>query len=138
MAAMLLLWVVGWGLGFGGLAEIFVDPDGETLDLWPAELAVPGFIGGVLFALLLRIVEGNRPFSEVQLVRYAIYGVVTGLALGALSATTGGPIPLSMSALEMMGLALGLGLVGAIGCAVFFRLLAWRANPPARSHGLNV
>ena len=123
---IVLLWVVGWGLGFGGLAEIFVDPNGETHDIWPAEMALPGFISGILFALLIRIGEGRRHFAEVSLARYAVWGVVAGLAIGTLSASTGGPIPLSMTAAEMVGLATGLCLVAAIGSAVFFRLLVWK------------
>ena len=124
-----LLWVVGWGLGFGGLAELLVDPDGETLDVWLAEMVLPGFIAGVVFAVLVRIGEGRRNFAEVSLVRYTVWGLATGLVLGVLSASTGGPIPLEMSAAEMMGLATGLCLVAAVGSAVFFRLLVWRQNP---------
>src|SRR5688572_1236022 len=120
---MILLWTVGWGLGFGGLAEVFVDPDGEIQDIWPAEMAIPGFVGGVVFGGLLRIGEGGRRFDEVPLARFTIWGVMTGLVLGVLSASTGGPIPLSLTAAEMIGLATTLGAVAAIGSAVFFRLL---------------
>ena len=121
---MILLWVVGWGLGFGGLAEMFVDPDGETLDLWPAEMAIPGFVAGVLFAATLWIAEGRRRFDQVPLTRFTAWGVVTGLVLGVLSTTTDGPIPLSLTSIEMLGLSTGLCAVAAIGSAVFFRLLA--------------
>lgn len=121
---MILIWPVGWGLGFGGPAELFVDPDGETLDIWPAEMAIPGFIGGILFAALVRIAEGRRHFDQVSLARATILGVVTGLVLGILSSATGGPIPLSLTATEMIGLATALGAVAGFGTAVFFRLLA--------------
>ena len=30
---MILLWTVGWGLGFGGLIELFVDPSGDIVDI---------------------------------------------------------------------------------------------------------
>ena len=66
---MILLWVVGWGLGFGGLIEAFLDPDGKVLDVWPTALAVPGFIGGVVFAALLAIAERRRSFDQVSLAR---------------------------------------------------------------------
>ncbi|MGE0058677.1 MAG: hypothetical protein AB7P33_10540 [Dehalococcoidia bacterium] len=130
---MVLLWVVGWGLGFGGLAELLIDPDGETLDIWPAEMAIPGLVGAVVFALLLRVSEGNRHFDEVPLARFTGWGVLTGLVLAALSITTEGPIPLSLTALEMIGLATGLGAVAAFGSAVFFRLLAASPAVAART-----
>ena len=125
---VVLIWTVGWGLGFGGLAELLVDPSGEILDIWPAEMAIPGFIGGLVFAGLLRLLEGQRRFDEVSLARFTIWGVVTGLVLGVLSTATGGPIPLSLTAAEMIGLATGLGAVAGIGSAVFFQLVGqWPA-----------
>ena len=41
---IIVLWVIGWGLGFGGIMEL-IDPDGKVHDVWPTVLAVPGFIG---------------------------------------------------------------------------------------------
>jgi len=46
MVLMVVTWIVGWSLGFGGLAELLVDPHGETPDIWPAEMAIPGFVSG--------------------------------------------------------------------------------------------
>jgi peptidoglycan/LPS O-acetylase OafA/YrhL len=122
----IVLWVVGWALGFGGLAEMFVDPDGETLDVWPAEMAIPGFFAGLMFAALLLLVEGRRRFDEVPLIRFTIWGGVTGLTLGVVSITTDGPIPLSLTSAEMLSLATALCVVAAIGTSVFFRLLVRR------------
>ncbi len=124
-AFVVLLWVVGWGLGFGGLAELLIDPDGETHDIWLAELAIPGFVGGILFAAALLTIERRR-FDEVPLVRFTCWGIASGAVLGALSQTTGGPIPLSLTTLEMMGLASGLGAVAGFGTGVFFRLITHR------------
>lgn len=126
---LIATWTVGWGLGFGGLAELFVDPDGEILDLWPAEMAVPGFVGGTVFAGLLWLGEGRRHFYEVSLARFIIWGVAAGLVLGVLSIATGGPIPLLLTAAEMIGIATALGAVAAIGSAVFFRLLTRGPTP---------
>jgi len=47
---MVALWVIGWGFGFGGIMEL-VDPDGKIQDVWPTLLAVPGFIGGIVFSV---------------------------------------------------------------------------------------
>jgi hypothetical protein len=126
--SLILLWTVGWGLGFGGLAEVFVDPSGDVLDLWPMEMAIPGFIGGAVFACLLRLGEDRRHFDEVSLARFTLWGVLTGLVVGVLSIATGGPIPLSLTTAELLGVATTLGAVAAIGSAVFFRLLV-RGRP---------
>jgi hypothetical protein len=120
---MVVLWVIGWGLGFGGIMEL-VDPEGKIQDVWPTLLAIPGFIGGVLFSLLLLIAERRRSFDEISVVRFALWGVVTGLVLGVLTipAEVGDVSP---GAAGMIGIAAVLGVVAAIGSAIFFRLLAW-------------
>jgi hypothetical protein len=125
--AMVLTWTLVWGLGFGGLMELY-DPHGEIGDVWPTALAIPGFLGGVVFSALLWIAEGRRSFDEVPLIRSVMWGVVTGLVLGLLTipAKVGDVSP---GAAGMIGIATGLGAVAAIGSAVFFRLLARRQTP---------
>jgi hypothetical protein len=125
--AMILTWTLGWGLGFGGLMELY-DPDGRIADVWPTALAIPGFVGGVVFSALLRIAERDRSFDEVSFARYAVWGVVTGLVLGVLTipAKVGDVRP---GAAGMIGIAIVLGAVAAIGSAVFFRLIARRQTP---------
>jgi len=123
---MILIWTVGWGLGFGGLMELY-DPAGEIGDVWLTALAIPGFIGGAVFAALIRVAEGRRRFDEVPLVRFATWGVVTGLVLGGLSvAAKVGDV--SPGAAGMTGLAAALSVVAALGSAVFFRLVARRQS----------
>ena len=125
---VVLLWVVGWGLGFGGLIEAFLDPDGKVLDVWPTVLAVPGFIGGVVFAALLAIAERRRSFDQVSLARFTAWGAVTGLVLGVLTipAEVGDVSP---GAAGMIGIATALGTVAGFGSGVFFRLVARRRSP---------
>lgn len=130
--AMILTWTVGWGLGFGGLIEAFVDPSGEIVDIWFTVMAIPGFFGGVLFSALLRIAEGGRGFDQVSLPRIVAWGVVTGVALGGvLVVATRVENVLSLTAAQVVGITTVLGTVAAIGSAVFFRLLARRQTPAA-------
>ena len=119
---MVGLWVVGWGLGFGGIMEL-VDPDGKIQDVWPTLLAVPGFIGGIIFAGLLMLLDRGRAFHEISFGHFAIGGAFTGLVLGLLSipAEIGDVSP---GAAGMVGIGSGLGLVSGIGCWVFCRLAA--------------
>jgi drug/metabolite transporter (DMT)-like permease len=118
-----VLWVIGWGLGFGGIMEI-VDPDGRVQDIWPTVLAIPGLIGGVIFGALLAIAERGRGFDEVSVVRLALWGAVAGVILGVLSipAEVGDVSP---GAAGMIGLGAGVGLIAGLGSGLFFRLLSW-------------
>jgi len=120
---MILTWTVGWGLGFGGLMELY-DPSGRIEDVWPMVLAIPGFIGGVVFSTLFRTAEAPCGFDEVSLGRVATWGVVTGLTLGVLGIALGVGSDAPRSVATMMGVTAGLGTVAAIGSAIFFRLLA--------------
>jgi len=122
--AMILTWTLGWGLGFGGLMELY-DPDGRIGDVWPTALAIPGFIGGIVFSALLRLSEGRRRFDEVSLSRFVTWGAVTGLVLGVLTipAKVGDVSP---GAAGMLGIAIVLSTVAAIGSAVLFRLASRR------------
>ena len=120
---MILLWIVGWGLGFGGIMEL-VDPDGKIQDVWPTLLAVPGLIGGVIFSAGLAIVDRGRGLNEIPLPAFAAAGGVTGFLLGLLSipAEVGDVSP---GGVGMIGIGIMLGLVAGLGTGVFFRLVAW-------------
>ena len=125
---MIGFWVIGWGLGFGGIMEAFVDPDGKIQDVWLTVLAVPGFIGGIVFSGLLWFGEGGRSFDKISLPRFAISGAVTGIVLGLLSilAEVGDVSP---GAVGMIGIGTVLGLVAGFGSGVFFRLISrWLAS----------
>ena len=127
----IVLWVIGWGIGFGGIMEL-VDPDGKVQDVWPTVLAIPGLIGGVIFAAILLITESKRPYVDVSLVRFALLGAAAGLVLGILSipAEVGDVSP---GAAGMIGLGTALGSVAGFGTGVFFRLIGWwRASTVAQ------
>ena len=122
-----LLWIIGWGLGFGGIMEL-IDRDGRVQDVWPTVLAVPGFIGGIIFAGAFLIVERKNSFASVSLVRFALWGAVAGLVHGLLSipAEVG---DISPGAAGMIGLGLVLGTIAGLGTGIFFRLATrWTAK----------
>ena len=51
-----LTWAVGWGLvGFGIeiIHNIWPNPLGSAVDVWPAALAYPAFLGGLVFVVQL-------------------------------------------------------------------------------------
>lgn len=78
-----LVWAIAWAAIGGGVMEGIVDPDGRILDMWPQTLAIPGFVGGVVFSGLLWLTEGRRRFEELSLRRFGVIGGATGALLGA-------------------------------------------------------
>jgi len=73
-----------WGLGgaLAGMLMEFVDPQGLVADIWPAVLAYPAFLGGVVFSVVLGVVARRRRFDELSLPQFAGWGALGGLLLG--------------------------------------------------------
>ena len=92
-----LAWAIG-GIGVGGLIELLdnVAPAAHgftrQVDMWPQTLAIPGFIAGVVFAIVLGIAGGRSRFEELSFQRFAAFGVVAGVLVGALGMSFGAPI----------------------------------------------
>ena len=77
------LWAFAWAL-LAIPMELFIDPRGEIVDIWPMVLAIPGFLAGTVFAVVLAATERQRQFDELSLGRVAAWGTLAGLALGSL------------------------------------------------------
>lgn len=73
-----LTWAAG-GAFIGGLIEAFVDPTGAIVDVWIPSLAIPAFLGGAAFSVVLGIAGRNRRFDELSLPRFAAWGALGGL-----------------------------------------------------------
>ena len=119
---LVFLWVIGWGLGFGGLIEAFIDPDGKIMDIWVTAMVIPGFIGGAVFAAALSLAERRR-FDEVPIIRFAFWGAFTGIVIGGIAFAKG--IELTLTTSKIFAITTILGLIAGIGSAIFFRLVAW-------------
>lgn len=52
------------------------------IDMWIPVLAMPGFLGGVIFSGVLGIVARRRRFDALSLPGMAGWGVVGGVLLG--------------------------------------------------------
>jgi hypothetical protein len=68
-----LTWAAGWAL-VGVLIELFIDPMGSLVDVWPTALAIPGFLGGAVFSAVLQVAESRSRFDELSLPRFAAWG----------------------------------------------------------------
>lgn len=85
-----------WGLLgalIGGFVEFLANLpwfDGlNTVDMWIPVFAIPGFLSGVIFSIVLRIAAGGRKFTELSLPWFAGLGGVAGLLLGAWGLSNG-------------------------------------------------
>ena len=82
-----------WGItGFlaGAVIElihnVWPNPLGAAVDIWPAVLAYPGFLGGVAFSAVLGIAGRRRRFDELSMPRFALWGAVGGLLVSLIPA----------------------------------------------------
>jgi hypothetical protein len=117
-----LTWAAGWAV-FGllvGVTSLLLpglpwDAFFEIFDAPLPALAVPGFVGGALFSVVLGIAARRRRFEQLSLPRFTVWGAVGGLLLSL--------VPVAMVA---AGLATASG--GSIG---LWRLTAIIAGPLA-------
>lgn len=78
---------VTWALVWAPIAVIIgfiVDPDGSLDEMWPLIGAYPGFLGGVLFSILLGVAARHRRLDELSVPRAAAWGALAGLMVGSL------------------------------------------------------
>lgn len=88
---------VGMGLAWGVVGflvgivievvhNIWPNPLGAAVDIWPAALAYPGFLGGVTFSVVLGIAGRHRRFDELSLRGFAAWGALGGLVVSLIPA----------------------------------------------------
>lgn len=87
-------WAAGWaivGLLIGLSSLLFPalpwDAFFDVFDAPLPALAVPGFVGGALFSVVLGIAGRHRRFDELSLPRFAAWGALGGLLLTVVPAT---------------------------------------------------
>ena len=84
-----LTWaIVGFvaGMGIELIHNIWPNPVGSAVDIWPAALAYPGFLGGVAFSVVLGIAGRRSRFDELTLPGVAAWGAVGGLLVSLVPA----------------------------------------------------
>ena len=122
-----LTWAAGWalvgvliglswslGLPMGWFVEVFDAP-------LPA-LAIPGFVGGVLFSTVLRIAGRRRRFDELSLPRFAAWGAVGGLLLSLFPVAAVGTGAASAAVAVAIGTLTLLSAVSASGSLMLARM----------------
>lgn len=128
-----LTWAVGGALvGFGIelVHNIWPNPLGSLLDIWPAALAYPAFVGGLVFSTVLGIAGRRRRFDELSIPRFAAWGAVGGLVVsllpGAMAAT--GLVTLNVSLWQLTAALVGPLTLGSATAAAGSLALARMAE----------
>jgi hypothetical protein len=86
-----LTWALVWAPVAVLIGTTIVDPNDSMDEMWIAVGALPGFIGGVVFSAVLGIAARHRRFEELSIPRFAAWGAVAGLLVGALPLVLGEP-----------------------------------------------
>jgi hypothetical protein len=87
-----LLWAVPWA-AIALLIGMVVDPDESMDEMWFLIGADPGFLGGVIFSIVLAVAERRRSLSELSVKRFGVWGAAAGLVVGVLPFLLGTPSP---------------------------------------------
>lgn len=112
--------------------NVWPNPLGTAVDIWPAVLAYPGFLGGVAFSVVLGIAGRHRRFDELSFPAVAGWGAIGGMlvtlipvAMVVLGLATPS-VPLWKIELALLGpFALG-GAVAASGSLALARMARGR------------
>ncbi|HEX6587842.1 MAG TPA: hypothetical protein VF039_02375 [Longimicrobiales bacterium] len=115
-----LVWAVAWAPVAVAIGLGVIDPDNSMDEMWVAVGAYPGFLAGVVFALL----AGRRRLSELTTGRAALLGALSGLPVGLIpfaigDATTA--VPLWQLAGGFAGSVMALAALSAVASVVVAR-----------------
>lgn len=77
-----LTWALVWAPVAVLIGTKIVDPDDSMDEMWWMVGALPGFLSGVAFSVILGIVARRRRLDELAVARVAGWGALAGLAIG--------------------------------------------------------
>lgn len=124
-AKMGLIWAAAWatvGFAIEFVHNVWPNPLGAMVDIWPAALAGPAFVSGVLFSGLLGVLARRRRFAELSLSGFVVIGCAAGalvsLAPAVIVATGLGSINGPFTIWQVVGpLIAPCAILGAISAA---------------------
>ena len=89
-----MVWAVAWAIAgvLIGVTSVLLPglPWNTFFDVFDAPLpalAIPGFVGGAIFSLVLGVVRRRHRFEELSVPRFAAWGALGGLLLSLVPAT---------------------------------------------------
>lgn len=125
-------WAVIWaipGMAIEAVQDILPSlvPFASKIDMWPQTLAIPGLVGGLLFAALLAGAERRRGFEEMSLARVAVWGAVAGLLVSGIA------YAVDYFPAAAFPYLLALGIAAAVGSVLAFRYVGRWVSAGART-----
>lgn len=79
-----VLWAVAWAPVAVIVGTKIIDPDDSMDEMWFMVGALPGFLSGVVFSLLVSRFARHQKLGELSIARTARWGAMAGAAIGAL------------------------------------------------------
>ena len=133
---MAVMWAAAWG-AVAILIGMFVDPDNSMDEMWVAIGGLPGALAGLVFSVVLGIMERRRTIYGMPLSRVGIWGAATGLLLGLFplavcAALPDNQRPVWLLAVVILGSTMAVSALLAFSSALLFGYRA-RSQAPARS-----
>jgi hypothetical protein len=131
-ALLAVTWAVTWA-PLGVLAGFVMDPNDTLDEPWPALGAYPGFLCGLVFAVVLGIAHRHRSLYQLSPGRAGAWGVLSGLLVMApifsgLLGTPNTEHPLWQVRFGILGAVIALSAVSAVVSALVARMAAKRAG----------
>lgn len=129
-----LMWAVVWA-PVAVVVGLAIDPDGSMDEMWVAAGAYAGFIGGVVFSMILAAATRRRTLGELSIARVAGWGAAAGLLVGSLPLLLGTPaagVPLWALGGAIVGSITVLSAVSAAGSLALARRGDTRKLPAPR------
>lgn len=129
-----LMWAVVWA-PVAVVVGLVIDPDGSMDEMWVAVGAYAGFIGGVVFSMILAAATRRRTLGELSIARVAGWGAAAGLLVGSLPFLLGTPaagVPLWALGGAIVGSITVLSAASAAGSLALARRGDTRKLPPPR------
>ena len=120
-----VMWALVWAPVALLLGILVIDPDNSMDEMWPVVGALPGFVGGVVFSIVLAIAARRRRFDELSVPRFAAWGALAGFIVGMLPFVLGTPtsaVPLWQLALAIVGAITLLCAASAAGSLALARM----------------
>ncbi len=118
-------WLVGAGIEL--VHNIWPNPFGSLVDIWPAVLAFPAFLGGVVFSTVLGIAGRRYRFDELSIPRFAAWGALGGLLASLFPAVMVG-LGLATPNVPLWQITLGLAVPLSLGTAIAAAGSLWLAR----------
>jgi membrane protease YdiL (CAAX protease family) len=130
-------WAVVWA-PVAVLLGLIVDPDDSLDEMWVLIGAYPGFLGGVVFSIVLSIAARRRGLEELSISRVAGWGALAGVMVGSLPFLLGdrGGRPVALLATVVISTITLLCAASAAGSLALARRAERRAVRGGRSAGL--